>query len=72
MSETERPGGPGDEEHEVTDKPYPTPDDVPRVGELGDDPDEGGDEEQGPEVDQLDEDPAYNPDDPGLKGLKGG
>ena len=29
-------------------------------------------EEDGPPVEKLDEDPAYNPDDPGLKDIKGG
>ena len=39
--------------------------------------DEGGEgggagEESGPDVEDLNEDPAYNPDDENLKGLKGG
>jgi hypothetical protein len=35
--------------------------------------DEDADErEQAEDVDDLDRDPAYNPDDPGLKGAKGG
>lgn len=33
--------------------------------------DEAG-EDDGPEVDELDQDPAYEPDDEGLKDLKGG
>ena len=53
MSETERPGATGDEEHEATEESKPSPD-------------------EGPDVDELDEDPAYNPDDPELKGIKGG
>ncbi len=34
----------------------------------------GGDEEPqgGPAADELDKDPAYNPDDENLKGIKGG
>jgi hypothetical protein len=33
----------------------------------------GGDEEEsGPDAAELDKDPAYNPDDENLKGLKGG
>jgi hypothetical protein len=36
-------------------------------------PDEDADErEQAEDVDDLDRDPAYNPEDPGLKGVKGG
>jgi hypothetical protein len=27
---------------------------------------------EGPDVDELDDDPAYDPDDPGLKDVKGG
>jgi hypothetical protein len=69
MSETERPGAPGDEEHEASDELNPSPDDdLDEGGGLGlDDP-----EVEGPDVDELDEDPAYDPDDPGLKGIKGG
>ena len=33
---------------------------------------EGSEEEQGPDTEELDEDPAYNPDEEGLKDLKGG
>ena len=52
-----------------TEKPHPTPDDVPgSPGELTED----DDEREGPDVDELDEDPAYNPDDEGLRGIKGG
>ncbi len=29
-------------------------------------------EEQGPDASELDDDPAYNPKDPGYKGIKGG
>ena len=29
-------------------------------------------EEEGPDTSELDEDPAYNPDDEGLKDIKGG
>ena len=29
-------------------------------------------EEQGPDAADLDKDPAYDPDDPALKGIKGG
>jgi hypothetical protein len=54
MSETERPGAAGDEEHEGSDQVRPGP------------------EEEGPDVDELDQDPAYEPEDPELKGLKGG
>jgi hypothetical protein len=32
----------------------------------------GGGEEQGPDASELDADPAYNPDQQGLKDLKGG
>lgn len=35
-------------------------------------PEEGGERQEGPPTDKLDEDPAYEPDDTGLKGLKGG
>lgn len=53
-----------------TERPHPTPDDVPSTDDL--DPERHSEEDEGPDVDELDEDPAYNPDDPGLKGLKGG
>lgn len=71
MNETERPGGPGDQEQEGTDI-HPTPDDVPDAGELGIAGDADEEEEDGPDTSELDKDPAYNPDDPELKGLKGG
>jgi hypothetical protein len=29
-------------------------------------------EEEGPDASDLDKDPAYEPEDPGLKGIKGG
>ncbi len=32
----------------------------------------GGEEQEGPATDKLDEDPAYNPEGTGLEGLKGG
>ena len=32
----------------------------------------GSDQPDEPDVAELDEDPAYNPDDPGLKDIKGG
>ena len=32
----------------------------------------GGEEESGPDASELNEDPAYNPDDENLKDLKGG
>ena len=32
----------------------------------------GADEESGPDVSELNEDPAYNPEDENLKDLKGG
>jgi hypothetical protein len=37
-------------------------------------PEQGGDEEPqgGPKADELDKDPAYNPEDENLKGIKGG
>jgi hypothetical protein len=54
MSETERPGVPGDEEHEASEQVRPGP------------------EEEGPDAADLDDDPAYNPDDEDLKGIKGG
>jgi hypothetical protein len=43
---------------------------TPASAETGDEAGEG--EESGPSVDQLDEDPAYNPDDENLKDIKGG
>lgn len=33
---------------------------------------QGPTEEQGPDAADLDKDPAYEPEDPGLKGIKGG
>lgn len=63
MNETQRPASPGDEKHDDLD---PSLDEDQEEVEGSDDP------EQGSEVDQLDEDPAYDPDDQGLKGIKGG
>lgn len=34
--------------------------------------DDASAEEQGPDAAELDKDPAYNPEDPDLKGIKGG
>lgn len=45
---------------------------------AGDEPEQLDDEQllelddDGPDVTELDDDPAYNPDEPGLKDLKGG
>ena len=43
------------------------PQDAEESGEGG-----GSGEEQGPDAEDLNEDPAYNPDDEGLKRVKGG
>ena len=43
------------------------PEDAEESGEGG-----GAEEESGPDVKDLNEDPAYNPDDEDLKGIKGG
>jgi hypothetical protein len=48
---------PGDEENETQDQA---------------EPEEATSEEDGPDTAELDDDPAYNPDDPDLKGIKGG
>jgi len=48
-------------------------DDEKEPQQSGDTPaQDAPDEEQGPDAADLDKDPAYDPDDPNLKGIKGG
>ncbi len=49
---------PGDEETEPQDEAKPE--------------ESAPEEEEGPDTSELDKDPAYNPEDPGFKGIKGG